>query len=291
MTHKQRTILIWTLSVLVVFLGLFLALCLRPVPTGHTGIVATFGNISDTTLDAGAHIKSPFQRIISIDNREQHHGISTLAFSKDTQEVAVSYSVNYQVNRESVISLYKGVGTRYYEVLIYPRLQEAVKGVIKQYTADELIKNRDELSPQIKGRVVDDIGKYGITILSVYVVDIDFSDSYTNAVEAKQVAEQMRLKAIIEQEQLTNEAKKLAEREVIKAEAELTKEQRKADAEAYAITKKADAEAAANIKIAESITPELTQYMEIQRWDGRRVIEINGGTVPLLNIGDGVSGE
>ena len=45
--------------------------CTATVQTGYTGIVTTFGRVEDVTLEAGLHFKSPFQRIISMDNREQ----------------------------------------------------------------------------------------------------------------------------------------------------------------------------------------------------------------------------
>ena len=43
--------------------------CTSTVQTGYTGIVTTFGKVEDVTLEAGLHFKSPFQKIISMDNR------------------------------------------------------------------------------------------------------------------------------------------------------------------------------------------------------------------------------
>ena len=38
------------------------------VPTGHTGILTTFGKVENVTLEAGVHVKSPFQKVVVMDN-------------------------------------------------------------------------------------------------------------------------------------------------------------------------------------------------------------------------------
>lgn len=272
-----------SLGAILLAILLFFTLFFVRVPTGYTGIVTTFGKVADYTLEAGAHLKSPIQKIIMMDNREQKLNFEALAFSSDTQEVRVLGSINYNIDKATAMRLYREVGVNYADILITPRLLENVKGVLAQYKADGLVSKRASLSDTIKDVMVDELKEYGVNIISAALHDIDFSDAYTNAVEAKQVAEQAKLQNAIMQEQLTNEARQNAEREVIKAEAELTKAQKEADAQAYSITAKAEAEAEANIKLAQSITPELTSYLEIQQWDGKRVMEIHGAT-PLIQI-------
>ena len=77
-------------------LGLVLVLggMVATVPTGHTGILTTFGKVEDKTLEAGMHVKSPFQEIVCMDNRTQVAHLELSAFSSDIQEVLVSYSMN-----------------------------------------------------------------------------------------------------------------------------------------------------------------------------------------------------
>ena len=71
------------------------------VPTGHTGILTTFGKVEDKTLEAGMHMKSPFQEIVCMDNRTQVAHLELSAFSSDIQEVLVSYSMNYQIEKSN----------------------------------------------------------------------------------------------------------------------------------------------------------------------------------------------
>lgn len=43
--------------------------CISSVPTGHTGIVTTFGRVENYTLDAGIHFMAPWQSVVKMDNR------------------------------------------------------------------------------------------------------------------------------------------------------------------------------------------------------------------------------
>ena len=81
------------------------------VPTGHTGILTTFGKVEDVTLEAGVHIKSPFQKVVVMDNRTQVARVTLTCFSSDIQEVLVDYSMNYQIDKSNAQTIYKNIGT------------------------------------------------------------------------------------------------------------------------------------------------------------------------------------
>lgn len=304
MTSKFQKNLFILITILVTIAILF-SLSFRIIPTGHTGILVTFGKVSDYTLDAGAHFKWPTQKVILMDNREQPVTLEQYAFTKDTQEAKVVYTISYQIDKKTAMNLYQNIGVGYFQTLISPRLTEALKNSVKSFTADQLIQNRDSIAPMVVEDLRQNLNGYGVTIIGVFIEDLDFSDVYTNAVEAKQVAEQEKLKAAIEQLQRTNEAEQQASRDIINANAEATKakvavdaewytiSKRAAaeadrtrlavDAEAYAIEARSTAEAEANKKLAESLTKELVSYLEVQKWNGERVMEITGAT-PLIQI-------
>lgn len=263
--------------------------CTAIVPTGYTGILTTFGKVADYTLDAGFHLKSPFQVVTVMDNREQKTSYNTQAFSSDIQQVQVIGSINYNINKTTAMNLFKDVGTNYYNTLVSPRLLENLKAVFSKYTAEELISSRDRLSIETREMLSREMSGYGINIISVSIEDIDFADAFTDAVEAKQVAQQGKLKAEIEQEQATMEAQQQAERKKIAAEAEANVQKINADAEAYAIRAQAEAQAEANRQIAQSLTPELIEYTQVSNWDGKLPTYMAGGdstTLPVLNLSD-----
>ena len=118
---------------------------------------------------------------------------------------------------------------------------------------------------------------------TISIENIDFTDQYEAALEAKQVATQEKQRAKTLQEQQTMEAEQAAARDRIKAQAEAEVRQINADAEAYAIKTKAAAEAEANKQINASLTTELIDYTKVNKWDGK-LPTFNGAATPIINM-------
>lgn len=193
--------------------------CIASVSTGHTGVVTTFGRVENYTFDAGVHVKAPWNRVIEMDNRVQKATIELSRFSSDIQEVNCRYTLNYQISKANAQDIYRTVGKDYFDTVITPNVAESVKTIMAHYTAENLVGNRDTLATEIEKILTASLASYNIEVVSTAIEDIDFTDSFTNAVEAKQVAVQNKLKATTEQEQATMEAQKAAERAVIDAQA------------------------------------------------------------------------
>ena len=261
--------------------------CVRSVPTGYTGILTTFGRVEQSNLEAGMHFKAPWQKIVLMDNRVQKQTLDTQSFSSDIQQVDVRLTVTYHINKVSAALLYEKVGTRYFDNIIYPQLLENTKTVFAHYTAEGLVENRDALASQVTDLMREDVEAYGIDITTVAIENIDFSDRFTDAIEAKQVATQELQRAQTQQQQATLETSAQAERQRIAAQAEADVAKIAADAEAYAITARAEAEAGANEKIAASLTDALIEYNQAQKWDGQLPDTVVGGEngLPIISVG------
>lgn len=291
--HKKCGLIVFAVALLV-GIGGMAADCITTVPTGHTGIVTTFGRVEDKTFEAGVHAKAPWQQVVVMDNRIQKANVEMLCFSSDIQEVMTSYTVNYQIEKNNAQTIYKNIGQDYYDIVIAPRIQQAVKDGIKKYNAEELIANREILSAEIKADLMAKLAVYNVELIDASIENLDFSDKFTDAVEAKQVAAQEKLKAEIQQEQANLEAKAKAEREMIAAEAEAEKKILAAEAEAEAKKKEADAiayagekQAEANEKIAASLSKDLIEYKTVEQWDGKLPTYVGGeGSIPVLNFGN-----
>ena len=275
-------------ALLICFLG-----CVKVVPTGSTGIVTTFGKIENVSLDAGIHFMSPWKEVIKMDNRTQKQSIEMQCFSSDIQEVSVVYTVNYQINKANAQEIYRTIGTEYFDKIVMPKALEAVKSIFAKYTAEDLIASRSGLSKEIEAILVNDLEKQNIQITATSIENIDFTDAFTNAVEAKQVAEQNKLKAQTEQAQATLEAQAEAERQVIKAQA---------DADAAIVAANADAEVAkisadsslyqgekeATIlqRVGEQLEkyPNLTKYKYYEKWDGQLPKTVLGNSDVIMDM-------
>ncbi len=261
--------------------------CLRTVPTGHTGIITTFGKVEEETFEAGVHFVAPWKSVVNMDNRNQKASIDLLCFSSDIQEVAVTYTLNYQISKQNAQMIYKDIGVAYYETIIQPRVQEAVKSEMAKYTAEELLSNRAQLSQDIRQVLTSKLESYNIIVIDASMENLDFSDAFTDAVEAKQVAEQKSKQAKIEEEQKIMEAEAAAKRAQIEAEASAKVAVIAANAELDVVKIQADAAEYAGQKDAavigqvrdifakdpEHLTDEdlhnLLLYYYILQWDGK----------------------
>ena len=245
------------------------------VPTGYTGILTTFGKVEDKTISAGFNFIAPWQNVVKMDNRTQKVQIQTSAFSSDIQQVDLLLAVNYCIDQSTAQELYRTVGINYYDNIMFPRIQENTKAVFSQYTAENLIAKRDMLSDQVQENTSNDMKRYGITIVSISIEDIDFTDAFTNAVEAKQVAAQEKLTEQTKQEQKTMEEEAAAKRAVIAANAEANKAVIAANADLEVVKIQAEAslfagqrEAEMNQRISEALSDKLIWYYWIKQWNG-----------------------
>jgi regulator of protease activity HflC (stomatin/prohibitin superfamily) len=285
--HPSRKYSAIVLIVLLIFgaLSIF-GSCVKTVPTGHTGVATVFGKVQNYTLDAGMNFTSPWVKVIKMDNRVQKATIDLACFSSDIQEVNIKYTLNYQINKENAMNIYKSVGVNYYDNVIAPNVIEAVKEVTALYTAEQLVNCRAELAAKIESILAERLLERDIVVVNTAIEDMDFTDAFTNAVEAKQVAQQNKLKAETVAAQKVVEAEAAAKIKTVEAEAKAEADKIAADAEAYQIEVKATAEAEANKKIAESVTNTLIDYEYAQAWDGKlpTYMSGDGSFVPVMNM-------
>lgn len=275
-TRPFKSISAIVLSVAVVLaVGIILLSCIASVPTGHTGIVTSFGKVENYTLDSGVHFIAPWKSVVKMDNRVQKNTIDLSCFSSDIQEVSVTYTINYQINKLTAQDLYKTVGENYYNTVVVPSVNECVKTAVAKYTAEALVNERSDMATFCEELLSAQLSVHGIELVSTSVENLDFTDAFTNAVEAKQVAQQNMLKAITEQEQKTAEEQAAANRAVITANAAAEVARIEAEAAAEVVKIQADAdryageqEAEANKAISASLTSDIIEYYYIQHWNG-----------------------
>ena len=277
--------------------------CISTVPTGHTGILTTFGRVEDRNLPEGMNIHAPWQNITTMTNKEQIFTETNVCFSSDLQEVAYTYTVKYSLLPSAAPNIYKTVGVDYFNILIKPQVNNAVKAAFGLVEAENMTELRTKLQSDINTTVEAYATKYGIEV-SVVIDDFDFSDAYTNAIEAKQVAEQEALRDKTQQQMETERTRQAAERTKIQAEndaaireinanaeAEAARIKAQADfevaqLEADAIAYKGEKEAEATKALAEAITEEVVAYEYAQNWSGELPQYMMGsnGALPIIDI-------
>ena len=271
--RKSKTPLIVTIAVVAVLLGIAILASIKIVPAGCTGVVTTFGEVSDTSLTEGLHFVIPFaQKVEIISNKIQIYEATADAVSNDMQAVNTKIAVNYRIRSEASANIYRDIGVDYKDVILMPTVQEGMKSVCAKYNAEQLITKRASVADEIKTELEAKVAGYGIEIEKFNIVNFDFSKEFNEAIEAKQVAEQNYLKTKTEQNQA-----------IVVAEAEAKKKVIAAEADAKAIKARADAQADANKTIAASLSPTLIQYQTIERWNGV-LPKVASSANPLISL-------
>ena len=293
----QKNIIRIVVIVVATLLVLVLATdCFSTVPVGSTGILLTFGKVEEgKALSEGLHFKLPFvQKIVAMDNRVNKLELSTEAFSKDIQTVSATLAVNYRLQAEKSFEIYKSHGTQYEQNIIIPATHEVLKSVCAQYTAEELISKRAESSDMMRDELDTKLSEMGITITDFNIIDFDFSDEFINAVESKQVAEQLKKKAATENETAIAQAEREkqvaikqaeadAEKLRLNAEAKAASTLIAAEAEANAVKLAADAEAYRMQNEGKYVTDALIDKIIAENWDGK-LPSVTGGATGILDV-------
>jgi regulator of protease activity HflC (stomatin/prohibitin superfamily) len=258
---------------LLVIIGaiLFAFLFFRPfvqVGAGERGVVLNFGAVQDTVLDEGLHFRVPImQKIALMDVKVQKAVTDAASASADLQDVTSSVALNYHVIPDKANVVYQTIGLQFKERIIDPAIQEIMKAVSAEYTAEELITKRPIVSDAMKEALAERLLKSNIAVDAFSIVAFSFSPVFTEAIEAKQTAEQLALKSKRDLERIKIEAEQKVA--AAKAEAEALRLQRANISRDLIELRKVEA----NLKA-------------IEKWDGNLPQVTGGGAVPFIGVGD-----
>ena len=178
------------------------------VPTGFVGVKTRFGKVQQDVIQEGLNLKVPFiEKIVKIDCKTKKVETTAAGSTKDMQNVSTSIAVNYNVNKETANNLYREIGLDFENIIISPAIQESIKSTLAQYTAEELITKRSNVSNEIQNTLIEKIQEKGFAITEFNLVNIDFSEEYDKAIETKAVRQQEveTAKAELEKQKIQNE--------------------------------------------------------------------------------------
>ena len=229
------------------------------VEAGEIAVVKHLGEAKGVRT-AGTHFDFwVTETYIIYDAKVQNMEISAQAYSKDAQTMDIQMTIQYHILGDRVLDIARQYGSL---DILQNRIEsvaiEKTKSVLSAYKAMDIIANRAQMSPMVEDSIKNAIGnEYYVSVTTVVLTNIDFTDAFEKAVEDKMVAEQTKLKADYENETKVAKAKAEAEALVVKTEAE---------AKAKLIV--AEAEAEANKKIESSLTEKILREMYLEKWNG-----------------------
>lgn len=216
--HMNQTSLLKVIGAgIVVFVVLILiSSTTYVVEPGMRGIKVTLGKAEDRFLPSGFGCKAPFiTSVVPMNVRQKTVSLKADCFSSDLQQVTMDVRVLYRIPEESVVQIYKQFAGDPFDSLIAPRVQEAVKEVSALKTAEQIVKDREEIKDKALAAARAKIGT-NLVVDDIVIRNIDLSSELERAIEAKMVAEQQAAQARFIQVQTQVEA----ETAVIKAKGE-----------------------------------------------------------------------
>lgn len=234
----NKKIIKWiSIGVIVFVLVITLFSSFTTIKSGEVGLKTRFGKIVNSSISEGLNLKVPYiEKIVKVNIKVQKSEMQIESSTKDLQIVNTIVAVNYRVNPDKAVSLYKEVGNNYVETVLNPAIKESIKSAIAQYNAEEITVSRAIVSKSCLEAIQLKVEKYGIIVEDFNLTDFSFSEEYTKAIEAKQIAEQNLERSKLESEQKLIEAK-------------ATKE--------------------ANELLQKSLTDELLTQQFIEKWNGQ----------------------
>lgn len=234
MEQSTKRIVKWVIiGIIALFLLITLCNSFKTIPTGYVGVKTRFGQVQSTMLNEGLNFKIPYiEKIVLMDCRTQKTEYTMEASSKDLQKISnFKVAINYNITKDTANTLYREVGVDYKTIIVEPAIQEAMKATIANYTAEELITKRNEVSAFALEALYNKLYDRGISLTSLNIIDLSFSEEFDKAVEEKQIVEQQTQKAQYELEKAKVEnAKKI---EDAKAEAEVMRQQNEQITDSY----------------------------------------------------------
>ena len=262
------------------------------VEEGHVAVVKRFSE-AKYQVEPGLHFKAPIvdsletMEVRTRKNVEENIPVATA----EQMPSHATVSVNWTVNRAEAIDIFKQYGglDQFESRILDPKIKSGSKEAISKHTAEEIIRNRNVVITKIQDAIITAMEPYPIVINSVQLENITFPITYTEAIEAKQVA----LQEAVKEEHKLERQRLEAQRQVNTAEAEKQSRMKAADGVAYQTETeaKAEAEAIRLIGIANAgkiqamatalaTNPQVIEYEQVKRWQGN---------VPTTVMGNGQS--
>lgn len=297
--NTKKIAIIATSGVIAVVLAIGAMYFIERVPVGYVGVVYSAAGVEDQTLSQGWHILSPLKKVSRFpisqqqivfsddpaDYNDKKHDDWSIDAPADGGTVKINLTVNYNFMPDRVVDLYSRFNGMDGETLVESRIQNSIIAYVKEVTPRFSVMDIYSDKKAVVNQAITDYlneklsSEYGINVVSALVIDVKLDDTLMQKVQAKEQAKQDA--EIAELEKQTAMAQ--AETDKVKAQAAADVDLIQAQADADAAKIAADAEAAANQSVAQSITPELIQYLEAQARMEHGWVTVQGAETIVTN--------
>jgi len=218
------------LALALLALLIFIPASIRVVPVGHALVVFNTVTRNLRLAGQGVTLIPPFitqtqmydmRRLEYTMTKTQGEGRkagwddSLWSPTQEGLQVGIDLTVWHHLDPLRVVDLHQHIGPDYEDKIIRPAVRSVIRMVISEYAVMDVYSSRraaiqDEINAKVKALVEKD----GFVIDEVVLRDVRFTDDFSKAIEAKQIAQQSaeQMKYVLEKEQ------REAERKVIEAQ-------------------------------------------------------------------------
>ena len=233
------------------------------IDSGNRGVEVVWGKVSNETYSEGLYFFNPIStKIIEFNTKENLIAISESAFSADVQQATISVQALVYPDRTKINEFYQTYGLDFMEKLIKPVVVGSIKEVAGKFSAVDMVTKRESLQTSLFTNIQTELEKRGITLTRLDITDLKLRDEFTQAVEAKVIAQQ-------EAERAKNVTVRIEE-----------------EAKQKVIAAKAEAESIRIRANALSQNKALVEYEAVQKWNGVLPVYMLGNTMPMINLGN-----
>jgi regulator of protease activity HflC (stomatin/prohibitin superfamily) len=259
----------------------------------EAGVLTRFGKVVGTS-DPGLHFKVPFiygvekyrTDLLSLSTPEKSKGASI--YTVDNQEVHVVFTVQYRIPLDRAAYVYENAQD--YQTRLYQIAEDRLKAELGKVNTSHVSENRGKIRDGVKTVLAEAVKNLGVQIIDFQLNNIEYDDSFKNAVKAAANA-----RATVEtREQERQQAIKVAEKRKVEAEGEANAAREKARGDADAVLLAAQAEAKSIKLKADAMIAAGPAFLDLRRvdveqtkasaWDGKLPVWITPGAAQYMPI-------
>jgi len=194
----------------------------------QVGVVYALGEIKEVITEPGLKVKlpPPFQNVVFLDKRVQtlDSPETRPIFTAEKKSLVIDWLVKWRISEPRQFIRNNGADFRNLENRLAPVVQAAFnEEITKRNVSAVLATEREKVMSDVKKRLIEESGDFGIEIVDVRIKRVDFVADITDSVyrrmesERKQVANELRSQGAADGEKIRADADR--QREVIIAEA------------------------------------------------------------------------
>jgi regulator of protease activity HflC (stomatin/prohibitin superfamily) len=272
----------------------FITATMNVVAPGTNQVQTLYGSVKPQPLEAGFHFVNPLANFITYDLRQSKEDINDITLqTQDRLTSDIDVSIIYQAVAASTPTTYVDSGTlpQAVEKHMIPAIRSIIREVGRSVPLAQNLANAEvqqRLQTEIETKLNEYLSAKGFKVFDVLIRDVNLPNVVKQAVVATKEREEQ-----IEREKATLKViEQQAQQQVVQAEAKAKAAEQQAiaietlaKAEAFRILTEAEATAKGNDLVNKSLTKDLINYAEANKWDGKLpTTMIPNSATPIIGV-------